>query len=75
MICRFGVFAFDDQTKELRNSGRAVALEPQPAKALRLLLSRPGEAIAFLEENGRVTQPTLADPNVMLTAKRSQAGS
>jgi len=42
MVYRFGVFEFDDETKELRRNGRATALEPQPAKALALLLSRPG---------------------------------
>jgi DNA-binding winged helix-turn-helix (wHTH) protein/TolB-like protein len=40
MIYRFGVFEFDDETKELRKNGRAVALEPQPATALAVLLSR-----------------------------------
>jgi len=45
MIYRFGVFEFDDETKELRRNGRATALEPQPAKALALLLSRPGDIV------------------------------
>jgi DNA-binding winged helix-turn-helix (wHTH) protein/TolB-like protein len=40
MVYRFGVFEFDDDTKELRKNGRPAALEPQPAKALALLLSR-----------------------------------
>jgi DNA-binding winged helix-turn-helix (wHTH) protein/TolB-like protein len=40
MIYRFGVFEFDDETKELRRNGRATAIEPQPARALALLLSR-----------------------------------
>jgi DNA-binding winged helix-turn-helix (wHTH) protein/TolB-like protein len=43
MIYRFGVFEFDDETKELRRNGRAAALEPQPAKALALLLSRAAD--------------------------------
>lgn len=45
MIYRFGVFEFDDETKELRRNGRAAALEPQPAKALALLLSRAGDIV------------------------------
>jgi DNA-binding winged helix-turn-helix (wHTH) protein/TolB-like protein len=46
MIYRFGVFEFDDETKELRKNGRAAALEPQPAKALALLLSRRGDIVS-----------------------------
>ena len=46
MIYRFGVFEFDDETKELRKNGRAAAIEPQPAKALGLLLSRAGEVVS-----------------------------
>ena len=45
MIYRFGVFEFDGETKELRKNGRAAALEPQPAKALALLLSRAGDVV------------------------------
>jgi DNA-binding winged helix-turn-helix (wHTH) protein/TolB-like protein len=40
MTFRFGVFEFDDDSKELRKNGRAAAIEPQPAKALALLLQR-----------------------------------
>ena len=40
MLYRFGTFEFDSDNGELRKNGRAVALEPQPAKALALLLSR-----------------------------------
>ena len=40
MNYRFGVFEFDADSGELRKSGRAVALEPQPARALALLLAR-----------------------------------
>jgi len=46
MIYRFGVFEFDDETKELRRNGRAAALEPQPARALALLLSRAGGVVS-----------------------------
>jgi DNA-binding winged helix-turn-helix (wHTH) protein/TolB-like protein len=44
MTYRFGVFEFDG-SKELRKNGRLVALEPQPAKALALLLSRAGDVV------------------------------
>jgi len=46
MTYRFGVFEFDGDSKELHKSGRLVALEPQPAKALALLLSRAGDVIS-----------------------------
>ena len=46
MIYRFGVFEFDADTNELRKNGRAAALEPQPAKALALLLARAGDVIS-----------------------------
>lgn len=45
MIYRFGVFEFDGGSGELRKSGRAVALEPQPARALALLLSKGGDVL------------------------------
>jgi DNA-binding winged helix-turn-helix (wHTH) protein/TolB-like protein len=45
MIYRFGTFEFDSETSELRRNGRAIALEPQPAKALTLLLSKPDEVV------------------------------
>jgi DNA-binding winged helix-turn-helix (wHTH) protein/TolB-like protein len=43
MVHRFGVFEFDDENKELRKNGRTVAIEPQPAKALALLLARASD--------------------------------
>jgi DNA-binding winged helix-turn-helix (wHTH) protein/TolB-like protein len=46
MISRFGVFEFDSDDGELRKNGRAVALEPQPAKALALLLARGGDVVS-----------------------------
>jgi DNA-binding winged helix-turn-helix (wHTH) protein len=46
MVFRFGIFEFDDQSGELRRNGRAVALEPQPARALACLLSRPGDLVS-----------------------------
>src|SRR4029453_8757257 len=45
MVFRFGVFEFDGGSKELRKNGRAAAIEPQPAKALALLLSRAGDVV------------------------------
>lgn len=44
-IYRFGTFEFDSETGELRRNGRAIALEPQPVKALALLLSKPEEVV------------------------------
>jgi DNA-binding winged helix-turn-helix (wHTH) protein/TolB-like protein len=37
---RFGVFEFDSASDELRRSGRPVPLEPQPSRALGVLVSR-----------------------------------
>lgn len=45
MTYQFGAFEFDAQSKELRKNGRLVAIEPQPARALALLLSRADEVI------------------------------
>jgi DNA-binding winged helix-turn-helix (wHTH) protein/TolB-like protein len=45
MRYRFGSFEFDDRTAILSRSDRTVALEPQPARALGLLLSRAGEVV------------------------------
>jgi len=36
---RFGVFDFDASSHELRKAGRSVALEPQPSRALAVLLA------------------------------------
>jgi DNA-binding winged helix-turn-helix (wHTH) protein/TolB-like protein len=45
MTHQFGAFEFDDRSLELRKNGRLVAIEPQPARALALLLSRAGEVV------------------------------
>ena len=45
MIHRFGLFEFDSATGELRKNGRAIALEPQPAKALTLLIAKAGDVV------------------------------
>jgi DNA-binding winged helix-turn-helix (wHTH) protein/TolB-like protein len=46
VVHKFGVFDFDTGSGELRKNGRVIALEPQPAKALALLLSRAGEIVS-----------------------------
>lgn len=46
MLHRFGIFEFDTASGELRKNGRAVGLEPQPARALSVLLARPGEVVS-----------------------------
>jgi DNA-binding winged helix-turn-helix (wHTH) protein/TolB-like protein len=43
---RFGVFAFDDRSMILRRADRDVALEPQPARALALLVARADEVVS-----------------------------
>jgi DNA-binding winged helix-turn-helix (wHTH) protein/TolB-like protein len=45
MRFRFGTFSFDDRTLELTKSDRPVPLEPQPARALALLIARAGEVV------------------------------
>jgi DNA-binding winged helix-turn-helix (wHTH) protein/TolB-like protein len=42
---RFGVFEFNTATHELRRNGTFIAIEPQPARALSLLLERAGELV------------------------------
>ncbi|MBK9166667.1 MAG: winged helix-turn-helix domain-containing protein [Bryobacterales bacterium] len=44
-MIRFGVFELDPETGELRKSGVLLRLQPQPAKVLVLLASRPGEVV------------------------------
>jgi len=45
MMYRFGTFEFDDRTALLTRADRAVALEPQPARALALLVARAGDVV------------------------------
>jgi DNA-binding winged helix-turn-helix (wHTH) protein/TolB-like protein len=45
MIFRFGTFTFDDRTLELMRSDRPASIEPQPARALALLLARAGDVV------------------------------
>ena len=42
---RFGLFELDPVTGDLRREGRPVRLQPQPARVLALLASRPGEVV------------------------------
>jgi TolB-like protein/Flp pilus assembly protein TadD len=44
-IARFGGFELDLSSGELRRDGVTLKLQPQPAKVLALLVSRPGEVI------------------------------
>ena len=46
MLHKFGIFEFDTESRELRKNGRTIALEPQPAKALAVLLAKPGEVVS-----------------------------
>ena len=45
MTYLFGVYQFDVDALELRKNGRLVAIEPQPARALALLLSHANELV------------------------------
>lgn len=45
MVCRFGRFEFDLARGALSKRGRPVRLEPQPARALALLVSRAGDLV------------------------------
>jgi DNA-binding winged helix-turn-helix (wHTH) protein/TolB-like protein len=42
---RFGLFELDPATGDLRREGRPVRLQPQPARVLVLLASRPGDVV------------------------------
>jgi DNA-binding winged helix-turn-helix (wHTH) protein/TolB-like protein len=46
VLQKFGTFEFETDSRELRKNGRLIALEPQPAKALALLLARAGEIVS-----------------------------
>jgi DNA-binding winged helix-turn-helix (wHTH) protein/TolB-like protein len=46
MTYRFGAYEFDATANLLRKNGRAMPLEPQPARALALLLSRADEVVS-----------------------------
>ena len=43
---RFGDYELDRRTLELRKAGQKIKLAPQPARVLRLLVSRPGELVS-----------------------------
>jgi DNA-binding winged helix-turn-helix (wHTH) protein len=46
MTYRFGAYEFDATANVLRKNGRTMPLEPQPARALALLLSRADEVVS-----------------------------
>lgn len=46
MMYRFGRFRFDTETQQLFCEEQRIPLEPQPAKALRAFLERPGEILS-----------------------------
>jgi DNA-binding winged helix-turn-helix (wHTH) protein/TolB-like protein len=54
---RFGLFEFDDASGELKRQGRTVRLEPQPARALALLLARAGTVVAREEMREHLWDP------------------
>jgi len=45
-VYRFGDYELDRRTLELRKAGQKIKLAPQPARVLRLLVSRPGGLVA-----------------------------
>jgi TolB-like protein/DNA-binding winged helix-turn-helix (wHTH) protein/Tfp pilus assembly protein PilF len=45
LVVRFGDFELDLRTGELRRDGTSLKLQPQPAKVLAVLVSRPGEIV------------------------------
>jgi TolB-like protein/DNA-binding winged helix-turn-helix (wHTH) protein/Flp pilus assembly protein TadD len=45
LVVRFADFDFDMRTGELRRNRTSLKLQPQPAKVLALLVSRPGEIV------------------------------
>jgi DNA-binding winged helix-turn-helix (wHTH) protein/TolB-like protein len=45
-VYAFGVFEFDSSSGELRRNGRLIALEPQPARALALMLACAGDVVS-----------------------------
>jgi len=46
VLHRFGIFEFDSDSGELRKNGRVVSLEPQPVRALSVLLRRAGQIVS-----------------------------
>src|SRR5262250_2325066 len=53
-ILRFGVFAVDRKTGELRRNGVKVRLQDQPLQILLTLLERPGEVVSREELRSRL---------------------
>jgi len=61
VVHKFGTFEFDADSRELRKNGRAIALEPQPAKALALLLAKAGGVVSRDELRDAVWGDTHVD--------------
>lgn len=57
MVYQFGLFEFDAAAGELRKQGRLVKIEPQPARALALLVAHPGEVISRERLRSQVWDP------------------
>ena len=75
VLYRFGTFEFESDSGELRKNGRAVALEPQPSKALALLLSRAGEVVSRDELRDAIWGSTHVDVDRGLAYCLSQVRS
>lgn len=56
MVVTFGPFMFDTDSRELSKGGAAIALEPQPARLLALLIGRAGRVVSR-EELARALWP------------------
>ena len=63
MIYSFGLFQFNPESGELLRGGRPVPIEPQPAKALALLVTRAGEIVSREELSAHVWGATQVDFN------------
>src|SRR5262245_7172889 len=57
MKYHFGTYSFDDRTLALTKGDRPVPLEPQPARALALLVSRAGDVITRDEMRTHLWDP------------------
>ena len=45
-VVKFGTFEFSTASRELRRDGRVVSIEPQPARALSVLLEHAGDVVS-----------------------------
>lgn len=53
-VLRFGSFEFEMQSGVLRKDGKTVPLQPQPARILAVLISRPGEVVTREELRNKI---------------------